>query len=335
MKKLLIIMADQERLGSPPGPHTFKPEHEEILKSAAGKNIEVVIATPEEAKSHYSDAEVVASFPLRMPNIKELPHAKWLHSFSAGVDRILTPAVAESDVILSNSSGIHATPIAEHIIAFMLIWTRGFHKTFRNQEKHAWIKDQTLTELRNSNVLIVGLGEIGTEAARLAHAFGAHVWATVRTLRHGSGQARKKPEFIEKLETSDKLDSMLPEADFVVICLPHTDATHHYFDKEKFAQMKKGAVVINIGRGGIIKEVDLIEALKNGTIAGAGLDVTEKEPLPEDSPLWDMSNVIITPHHSGLSHKYMDRAIDLLSKNLEAYLKDEHLPTQVDKKLGY
>ena len=328
MKKVLIIAADQERLGATPGPHTFRPEHEAQLREACGTEAEVMIATPEEAPPFYAEAEIVATFPARMPDISLLPNAKWLHSFSAGVDRILTPTVAESEVILSNSRGVHATPIAEHIIAFMLNFSRGFYKTFENQQKHIWSKAQTLGELRDSRVLIVGMGEIGTEAARLAHAFGAHVHTMVRT-------ARPAPEFVEKMGTSADLDTELGQADFVVITLPHTDETHHLFNKDKFALMKPTSVIINIGRGGIINEPDLVEALQNNVIAGAGLDVTEKEPLPADSPLWDMPNVIITPHHSGLSHRYMDRAIDLLSKNIKAYLADQKIPTQVDKKLGY
>ena len=328
MKKFLVIAADQERLGSLPSPHTFKPMHKSVLQQATDGIALIEIATPEEAKAHYEDAEMVASFPARMPDISLLPSAKWLHSFSAGVDRIMTPAVAQSDIILSNSRGVHATPIAEHIMAFMLNFSRGFVRSFPNQQKHIWQKDRTLTEIRDSRVLIVGLGEIGSEAARLAHAFGAHVHALVRTARSG-------PEYIEKMGTLENLDHELAEADFVVITLPHTDETHHLFNKEKFAKMKSSAVLINIGRGGIVHESELIEALRNHVIAGAGLDVTETEPLPANSPLWDMENVMITPHHSGLSHKYMDRAIDLLAKNMSAYLAGDTLPTEVDKKLGY
>jgi phosphoglycerate dehydrogenase-like enzyme len=135
--------------------------------------------------------------------------------------------------------------------------------------------------------------------------------------------------------TLDDLNSWLRHADYVVITLPHTKDTHHLFDRDKFVLMKKSARIINIGRGGIISETDLIEALRGGVIAGAGLDVTEVEPLPESSPLWDMPNVIITPHHSGLSHKYMDRAVELLCKNIEAYLAHKPLPTEVNKELGY
>jgi phosphoglycerate dehydrogenase-like enzyme len=327
-KKILVIAADQERLGAAPGPHTLTPEHQDMLRSCIGPEDELIVATPDEASSLYAEATAVASFPARMPDISVLPSAEWLHSFSAGVDRILTPRVAESSVTLSNSRGVHATPIAEHIIAFMLNFSRGFVGTFPNQVKHQWIKNQELRELRGSVVLIVGLGEIGTEAARLAHAFGAHVHAMVRT-------KRSAPEFVEKLGTLENLSSWLRHADYIVITLPHTDETHHLFNRDKFVLMKKSAYIINIGRGGIIDESDLVEALRNNVIAGAGLDVTETEPLPADSPLWDMPNVIITPHHSGLSHKYMDRAIELLCKNIEAYLRGSRLPTQVDKKLGY
>ncbi|MDO8517823.1 MAG: D-2-hydroxyacid dehydrogenase [bacterium] len=337
MRKLLIISNDIEQAGVERNPHTFRPEHLEKLKAAAaGSEVEVVVASPNDAPAHYASAEIVASFPARMPDIALLPQAKWLHSFSAGVDRILTPQVAASDIVLSNSRGVHATPIAEHIIAFMLVFTRGMQQTFHNQQKHLWQKAHSLGELRDQVVLIVGMGEIGTEAARLAHAFGARVFAISRS-------QKEKRDFVEKTGLQKDLDVLLPEADFVVITLPHTQETHHLFDTKKFALMKRSAVIINIGRGGIVNEIDLIDALNKKVIAGAGLDVTEQEPLHQDSPLWDMEQVVITPHHSGLSHKYMDRAIDLLCKNLTAYLAGDpstelrarKLPTEVDKTLGY
>lgn len=328
MRKLLVIAADQETRGAKPGPDTFKIVHEAELQDAVGGEMEIVVRTPGDAMDQYASAEVVAAFPARMPRLHELPQARWLHSFSAGVDKILTPEVAQSSVVLTNSSGIHATPIAEHIIATCLLFARGFVKTFYAQQKTEWKKDNTLREFRDSRVLIVGLGAIGTEAARLAHQFGAHVDATSRS-------GKDNPDFVERLERAEKLDALLPEADFVVITLPGTPETEHLFEAQKFALMKKSAVLINIGRGSIVHESDLIEALKEGTIAGAGLDVFETEPLPATSPLWDMENVVVTPHHSGLSHRYMDRAITLLCDNLRAYQKGESLPNEVDKTLGY
>ena len=328
MRKLLVISADQERLGAPEGAHRWKPAHEALLKKAAERKIEVVVATPDEAPKYFEDAEIVAAFPMRMPSIGLLPKAKWLHSFSAGVDKILSPEVAKSKIILTNSSGVHATPIAEMILAYCLMFARGFTTTIGEQRAHEWHKNYSTGEFCGSSVLIVGLGAIGTETARLAHAFGAHVLAVARN-------RKKKAAFVERFETADMLDELLPEADYVVITLPHTEETHHLFDKKKFEFMRPNAIVINIGRGGIINEKDLIEALQTKKIAGTGLDVFEKEPLPPDSPLWDMPNVIITPHHSGLSLRYMDRAVKILCKNLTAYLKGEPLPNEVDKRLGY
>ncbi len=170
--------------------------------------------------------------------------------------------------MVSNSSGIHATPIAEHIVGFILMFTRGFHISIRNQSEHVWEKYQGLDEVRGKNILIVGLGEVGTETARILHALGARVSAVSRS-------PKDRPAFIERLERSETLGDMLPDADFVVITLPHTKETHHLFDEKKFALMsaqdrsasggkKSAAYVINIGRGGIIKESDLIDALKAG-----------------------------------------------------------------------
>src|SRR3990167_3389835 len=183
MRTLLLIAAEQEALGAPPGPHTLMRAHVERLRRAAGRGVEVVVATPEEAPAYYGEAEMVASFPARMPSIEQLPSAKWLHSFSAGLDRILTPAVAASPVLLSNSRGVHAIPIAEHILGLMLIFSRGFYNTFRSQVQHRWQKAQVLGEIHGSTVLIVGLGEIGSQAGKLAHALGARVLAVVRTKR--------------------------------------------------------------------------------------------------------------------------------------------------------
>lgn len=327
MTNILVISNDLERAGASPGPHTFRAEHEALIRDAA-KGHTAIVATPDEAPTHFADAEVIAAFPMRVPAITETPRVKWIHSFSAGVDKILTQEVIDSDIIVSNSSGIHATPIAEHIIGFLLMWTRRFPQALRNQVRHAWMPDQTLDECYGKNVLIVGLGEIGRETARLVHAFGAHVVAVSRS-------PKEKPEFVEKIGLQNDLDAYLSQADFVIITLPHTTETHHLFDAKKFALMKKSAVVINIGRGGIIHEKDLIGALEKKTIAGAMLDVFEKEPLPQDSPLWEMENVIITPHDSGLSQQYMNRAVALFCKNLRAYLSGEKLPNEVDKTLGY
>ena len=273
-------------------------------------------------------ADIIAGSPWVIPPIEKAKKLKWIHSFSAGMDKVLTPQVLKSKIILTNSSGIHAIPIAEHVLAFMLIFTRKFYDTFKNQQEKIWSKNQNLTELRDKTVLVVGLGNIGTEVARLANCFEAHVIAIKQDIKN-------KPDGIHKVYSINQIEKILPKADFVVLCLPLTDRTYHLFDMKKFKLMKKSGVIINIGRGPLIKEADLILALEKKIIQGAGLDVTEEEPLPKDSHLWDMENVIITPHHSGWSEKYMDRGTDIFCLNLKAYLKGKPLPNLVDKTRGY
>jgi phosphoglycerate dehydrogenase-like enzyme len=328
--KILIVSRNSSLPKTPVGhPHRFTKEHLDAVKKAAGKKAAVVeVSDPKAALKHASDADIIAGFPATIPPLGGAKNLKWLHSFSAGVDRVLKPEVLQSSVLVSNSSGIHRTPIAEHVIGFMLLFTRRFYQTFKNQENHIWNKDDALGELRGKTVLIVGMGEIGTEIARLVHAFGASPIAVART-------RKAKPAFVDELKTAAALALLLPRADFVVAALPYTKDTHHYFAMREFKRMKRAAIIINIGRGALINESELIEALRKKIIKGAALDVTEAEPLPKESPLWDMENVIITPHHSGLSEKYMDRAIDLFCKNLSAFLNGERVATEVNKKLGY
>lgn len=274
------------------------------------------------------DTAVIAGVPDVIPSIKTAKNLKWIHTFSAGVEKVLTYDVVNSKIIVSNSSGFNAIPVAEHILGFMLIFTRRFYDTFKKQQKKIWERNQDITELRSKTVLVVGLGNIGTEVARLASFLGANVIAVKQDIKN-------KPDFVAKLYTKEQLQDALPNADFVVLCLPLTYDTHHLFDMKKFKLMKKSAVIINIGRGSVIHEKELIKALEQKVIGGAALDVTEEEPLSPKSPLWSMDNVIITPHHSGWSEKYMDRAIDLFCLNLKSYLAGERLPNLVDKTRGY
>lgn len=329
--KLLIVTRNNSLPKTPrKHPHRFTRDHLGAVKKAIGrKKIEIVeVSDSAAALTHASDADIIAGFPATIPPLTNAKNLKWLHSFSAGVDRVLRPEVLASPIVVSNSSGIHATPIAEHVIGFMLLFTRRFYQTFKNQQNHIWNKDDTIAELRGKTVLIVGMGAIGTEVARLVHAFGASALALARA-------RRSKPAFVKELKTADALPRLLPKADFVVVALPHTKDTQHFFGTREFRRMKQTAVIINIGRGPLINERELINALQKKVIGGAGLDVTETEPLPGESPLWDMENVIITPHHSGLSEKYMDRAVELFCENLRAFARGKPLRTLVDKKLGY
>lgn len=309
-------------------PHFFKPEHLKQIKSITKNKVEVfVTSNKKEIEQQAQDSEIIAGHSSDIPSLAHLKNVRWVQSFSAGVDKLLTPEVIKLPIVITNASGIHATPIAEHVIGFMLMFTRKFHRTWENQKKHIWKPDETATELRGKTVLIAGLGHIGSEIARLSDSFRARVIAVSRN--------GKKSPHVYLLKSEHYLDSLLPQADFVCICLPHTKDTHHLFNMSKFRRMKRTAILINIGRGGIVHEKELIMALKRKMIGGAALDVTEEEPLSLQSLLWDMENVIITPHHSGLSEKYMDRAIDLFCKNLKEFLAGRPLKNVVNKELGY
>ena len=310
--------------------HEFSEEHVEKIR-AVDPNVEVVKVSAldqEKIDSQIEHADVLAGTFWESSPIHDVKNLKWIHSFSAGVERVLTPEVKDSNVLVGNCSGIHAIPIAEHILGFMLLFTRCFSDTFRQQEEKVWERSKQMTELYGKTVLIVGLGHIGKEAARLASCVGTRILAVEQ-------QERETPDFVEKLYSPDQLMEALPKADFVVCALPYTSTTHHLFDSEKFRIMKQSAVFINISRGGVVHEKELIKALREKDIAGAALDVTEVEPLAKDSPLWEMENVVITPHHSGLSEKYMDRAVEVFCVNLQAYIKGERLPNLVDKQKGY
>ena len=310
--------------------HEFSEEHVEKIRSVDSR-IEVVkvsAVNQEEIDSQIEHADVLAGTLRESSPIHDVKNLKWIHSFSAGVERVLTPEVQESNVLVGNCSGIHAIPIAEHILGFMLLFTRRFAETFRQQEEKIWERSKQMAELYGKTVLIVGLGHIGKEAARLASCVGTRILAVEQ-------QERETPDFVEKLYSPDQLMEALPKADFVVCALPYTSTTHHLFDSEKFRIMKQSSVFINISRGGVVHEKELIKALREKDIAGAALDVTEVEPLAKDSPLWEMENVVITPHHSGLSEKYMDRAVEVFCVNLQAYIKGERLPNLVDKQKGY
>ncbi len=303
--------------------------HLELIRSAF-PDIEIVATEDaDRVDAHIETADIIAGYPHKLAEIDlhKASNLKWLHSFSAGVDRIISPELQNTSILLSNSSGIHAKPIAEHVVGFLLVWTKRFLDAFRAQQTHDWQRLDA-TEIGGKTVFVVGVGRIGSEVARHVKGLDAYVVGVV----HNVGA---KPPYVDRTITEAELDSALPEADFVCVCLPLTPETRHRFGVAQFAQMKKTAVIINIGRGPIIDEPALIDALKNGAIAGALLDVTDTEPLPKESPLWDMPNVFLTAHYSGLSEKYMDRAIERLMLNLKAYLADEPLPNVVDKMAGF
>ena len=258
---------------------------------------------------------------------------KWVHIFSAGIDKQRElPRFKDGSVTVTSLKIQQGPEIADHAFALLLGLTRNMGAYHDAQEDGSWIKSSReglpLTELRGKTMLVIGYGGIGTQVAERARAFGMKVIAidekdiplTVTVDRFG------KP---------DELDGMLPEADVIVSCVPHTPASEKMLGAAQFAKMKKGAYFINVSRGMIADTGALVKALQDGHLAAAGLDVVDPEPLPTDSPLWKMPNVIITPHIAGVSDARGGRSNELILENLARFAKDLPLKNQVDPVKGY
>ena len=303
-------------------PHMrFEQRHVNEIKEVC-KNCDVVICDGMD-----KDADIVLC--LSRIDAKEMENLKWVHFLSAGIDRYLTEELANSPILVTNSSGVHAIPVAEHVIGMIIALERKLHKAIINQTKRKWNREEfhDVKEMYGKTIGIVGLGRIGARIAQIAKSLGLKVIATKKGFA--------KYEFVDILYPPEELDKLLKESDYVVICLPSTNETKHLFGEEKFRKMKKSAYLINISRGDIVDENALIHALKNNIIAGACLDVFENEPLQESSELYNLENVIITPHTAGWTPEYMNRAVKIFCENLKAFLKKEKMSTLVDKRRGY
>ena len=274
------------------------------------------------------DAEIVFAGHFSDALWKNAPCLKWVQSGGAGIESFMTPDFIASPIVLTNAAGTYAVPIADHVMAFVLHFSRGFNRIQRNQIGRHWSHDSEPEELVDKAIGIVGLGGIGTEVARRAQAFGMRVIATRR-------RPELPSEFADEVRGVDGLHWLLAESDYVALCSALTQNTHKLIGEEELKKMKPAAYIINIGRGGLINEPALVAALREGVIAGAGLDVFAEEPLPVQSPLWDMPQVLVTPHTSGSSPRSHQRLMDLFSENVRRYMVGEPLLNVVDKGEGY
>jgi len=259
------------------------------------------------------------------------PQLRWIQATSAGVEDLLLPELNERRITLTNFSGVGAPNIAEHVVALILLFARGLKPLLERQAQHAWPDDRfalTTFELSGQVLGIVGMGDIGDEVARRAHALGMRV---IGTQRH----QEDPPPYVERLLLSDGLDELLTIADHVVLCLPLTSETRHTIGVDELKRMRRSAYLYNIGRGDLIDQDALVAALRSGDIAGAGLDVVTPEPLPADSPVWDLPNVVVTGHTAGHTPLYWDRGIELLVDNLHRFIAGEPLLNTVDTGAGY
>jgi len=252
---------------------------------------------------------------------------KWIHVGSAGVDRLLFPEFVNSQVILTNSSGIHRIPMSEMAVAMMLMFAKKLHKFMRFQLEGRWTQIVP-DELAGKTIGVLGLGNVGMETAWKAKCLDMNILALKR-------ESIRRPVYVDEILGPEDLNYLLRESDYLVITMPLTRETHHMIGEGELKIMKPSAYIINVGRGAVIDNAALLKALKEGWIAGAGLDVLEEEPLPEDSEFWRLENVVITPHISGATPYYEDRVVKIFCENLSRYLNDKPLINVVDKKVGY
>jgi phosphoglycerate dehydrogenase-like enzyme len=282
------------------------------------------------AKAVLGEAEILFgpnNFPVEY--VDSARNLRWFQVINAGVDRMAQDGLLDRGFTVTNVSGLAAVAIAEYCIATMLMLAKGLHKSVRDQERHSW--DFRFTgEVLGKTCGIVGMGAIGRELARRAHAFGMRVVASRRTVGPGASD----PDADELLPYSE-LDRLLAESDYLVLCVPLTEETRGLIGAAELAKMKAGAALVNIARGAVVDQAAMIAALRDGTLAAAALDVVDPEPLPADNPLWDMPNVILTPHISGAVEGYGHRAADLFIANLRRYVAGETLENIVDPVLAY
>jgi phosphoglycerate dehydrogenase-like enzyme/glyoxylase-like metal-dependent hydrolase (beta-lactamase superfamily II) len=297
-------------------------------------NVEVVQAkTREEAMKLAAEVHGTVGGFVTAEFLREAKNLRWVQQFSAGVEQIVfLPELRDNDaIVLTNMKGMYGPPIADHVMAMLLSLHRSLPHYADLMKKGQWGKGSEAPyqgELQGKTMLVVGLGGNGMQTARRAHACGMRVVAT-------DPKEMAAPPFVSRLEKPDRLDALLPLADVVAVCCPLTPETNGMFNAARFGLMKDGAFFINIGRGKLVHQDALVQALRSKKLAGAGLDVTDPEPLPSDHPLWKLPNVLLTPHVSGQSPGTRERTRRLFIENVRRFASGEPLVNVVDKKAGY
>jgi phosphoglycerate dehydrogenase-like enzyme len=288
----------------------------EAIRDRLG-DVDLRVATDEAGTlDHAPDAEVVVTHRLSDELLEAASDLRWVHSLSAGLDHFDLDRLDERGLILTNSSGIHAQPIGEHVLGAMLHFERGFARAVAQQGRREWDRFGA-TELADRTVAVVGVGAIGTRVVELCDAVGA---TTVGVKRDPT----EAPDALADCVTPGRLHEVLERADCTVLACPLTEETRGMIDVEALDALGEG-VLVNIARGEVVDEDALVEALDSGELRGAALDVFTEEPLPEESPLWDFENVLITPHVAGTTPHYWERAADQFAGNYRRYVAGEEL----------
>lgn len=306
------------------------------LREAAGTEV-VTVANGEEFVARLPETEVVCSYWMPRSWHEKAAKLRWLQGSGAGVDGLRPTGILDpsSGIIVTTATGIHAAVIGEYVLCSIMMFNRNWPQMVRLQDQHIWPRSASWynlegRELDGQSIGIIGLGHIGRRIAQLARAFEMRVLATRRAVEAGASD----PD-VDQLYPMNRLHEMLRESDYVVLAVPLTPETEHLIGEAELRAMKPEAYLVNIARGRVIDEAMLIHALQEHWIAGAGLDVASKEPLPEDSPLYSLPNVILTPHIAGGSTRYNERLAALFADNLQRYRSGQELRNLYDPARGY
>ena len=317
MKKTVLVLSPAEA------------RHKAKLESA-GAGCEFVYSNPAEVTPEQIQAANVIIGQPKADMIGASENLEWLQLESAGTDAYIVPGVLSAKTVLTNATGAYNKAVSEHAFALTLMLMKKLYLYRDEQKKAVWSDHGTVASLSDCTVAVVGLGDIGQSYARMVKAMGAKVIGVKR-------RATNKPDCVDELVMTQDLDTVLPRADVIMSVLPNTAATRYIYKDESFDKMKDTALFINCGRGNAVSSEVLYRALAGHKIQAAAMDVAEVEPLPADSPLWGLDNLVITPHISGGFHlpETFERIIDIAANNLAAFLKGEELRNVVDFTTGY
>ncbi|NLV75573.1 MAG: dihydrofolate reductase [Tissierellia bacterium] len=308
---------------------TFKYKDEQFEKL---RELGYEIIFKDEKTIEYSDEikdiDLMVCFnPFDRIDIDLFPNLKWIQLLSAGINQVPIDKILEKEIILTNNKGGYSIPIAEWIVLKILEMLKNSKEFYQKQNNRIWKIDTTLLELYGKTLGFIGTGSIAQEAAKRLEGFGVEII--------GFNTSGKKANHFHECFKIDEIEKRIYSCDILVIAAPYTDKTHHLVDESLFTFMKDGIYLVNIARGSIIDEKALISNLKSGKVKKAALDVFEKEPLPKNSPLWEMDNVIISPHNSWASEMNANRRYKIAYENMKRYIKGEELINLVDIKRGY
>ncbi len=304
-------------------------KHKQLLQEVSPESV-FEFTKPKTIQKEQVDKATIIIGNVSPKLIEGSQNLKWLQLNSAGTDGYLDEGVLPKGAILTNATGAYGLAISEYMIGTLLLMMKKLDRYLVNQSQCQWKDEGTVSSIYGARILVVGMGDIGSEFAKKVHAMGASVVGVTRT------QKECQP-FVDKMITLNQIEEEIGQADVVVSSLPGSSSTYQIFNKGMFDKMKKGSFFVNVGRGNAVNSMDLVDALENEHLAGAALDVTDPEPLPEDHPLWKAKNVVITPHVSGFFHlpETFERVVRISVDNLRRFEAGEELQNIVDFQTGY